>query len=111
MLDCVELLAGSPTRVLDLDPVTLSLARGAFEGNPRVEVLELDLREPAWTAGLGGPFDAVLTATALHWFHEKELLGLYQALTTVLRPGGVFANRDHMPIEDPALAAAADEAV
>jgi SAM-dependent methyltransferase len=134
MLDFVGLVVGQPARVLDLacgtgsiaervvsrfpqarvtavdiDPVTLNLARTAFADDPRVEVLERDLRDPGWAEGLPSPFDAVLTATALHWLREDHLLMLYRRLGGLLRPGGVFANRDHMPIETETLAEAAKE--
>lgn len=136
MLDCVGAVAGRPSRVLDLacatgsiaervllrfprvrvtavdvDPVTLALARAAFADEPRVEVLERDLRDPAWADGLPAPFDAVLTATALHWLYEDALLALYGRLASLLRPGGLFANRDHMPIEDDRVAGAAKAAL
>lgn len=132
MLDAVEVVAGPPDRALDLacgtgsiserllarfpdvqvtavdlDPVTLSLAREAFADEERVRVAERDLRDPDWTAGLVAPFDAVLTATALHWLSAERLEGLYTEIAGLLRPGGVFANRDHFPLDDPRLAAAA----
>lgn len=136
MLDYVSAVVGQPARVLDLacatgsiaervvsrfpqarvtaidvDPVTLRLARSAFADDPRVDVLERDLRDPAWLDGLPAPFDAVVTATALHWLHEDELLRLYRRLGELLRPGGIFANRDHMPIATEPLAVAAREAL
>jgi SAM-dependent methyltransferase len=136
MLDYVGVLVGEPARVLDLacatgsiaervlsrfpqahvtavdiDPVTLKLARAAFGADPRVDVLERDLRDSAWADELPAPFDAVLTATALHWLHEDHLLSLYRRLGELLRPRGIFANRDHMPIEAEALAEAARNAL
>ena len=59
-----------------------------------------DLRGPAWTGALPRQdYDAVLTATALHWLPEDRLAALYGEIRQVLRPGGVFLNADHMPDE------------
>jgi SAM-dependent methyltransferase len=136
MLDWVELLVGQPCRVLDLacgtgsitervlarfpsaqavaldvDPVMLELVGRAFAGDARVEVLDRDLREASWREGLDRGFDVVLSATALHWLSEEEIERLYRGLAEVVRPGGVFANRDHYPIEDPRLTEAAERAL
>ena len=133
MLDYVEQLAGPPSRVLDLacgpgsithrvlarfpsaqvvavdiDPLLLELARDAFAGDSRVEVVARQLADPDWTNGLTGGFDAVLTATAMHWFPASALAGVYAGVARLLRPGGVFANADHAPVAEPVLRAAAD---
>src|SRR4051794_6369013 len=79
MLDYVERLTGPPKRVLDLacgpgsitrrvldrfpaarvvavdlDPLLLRLAKGAFVGDERVNVLSRNLDHPDWTTGLDG---------------------------------------------------------
>jgi SAM-dependent methyltransferase len=134
MLDHVEqLTGGSPVRVLDLacgpgsvtrrvlnrfpatevvavdiDPLLLDLARDAYADEPRVQVMARQLAEPSWTDGLEAGFDAVLTATAMHWFPADALAGVYAGVARLLRPGGVFANADHFPIAEPVLRAAAD---
>lgn len=126
MLDLVEAVAGPRPRVLDLaagtgsitrrllsrlpeatsvlvdlDPALLRVAAGSFAGDDRVRVVRADLSTPGWDDGVGGPFDAVLTATALHWLPEERLRSLYAEVRGVLAPGGVFSNADHM--EDPGL--------
>jgi SAM-dependent methyltransferase len=86
---------------LDLDPALLRIAGGTFEGDRRVTVVRADLGRPGWNDAVGGPFDAVLTATALHWVPDERLGTLYAEIAEVLRPGGVFCNADHMV--DPGL--------
>jgi SAM-dependent methyltransferase len=133
MLDYVGQLAGTPSRVLDLacgpgsitrrvldrftsaqvvaldiDPLLLDLARDAFAGDSRVQVVARQLADPDWTHGLEGGFDAVLTATAMHWFPPSALAGVYAGVARLLRPGGVFANADHAPIAEPVLRNVAD---
>ncbi|MEU1817453.1 class I SAM-dependent methyltransferase [Streptomyces roseifaciens] len=123
MLDMVEALVGPAPRVLDLacgtgtitarlldrfpgavstgvdlDPALLTIARGTFAGDDRVQFVTADLKDPDWTAQLPHEhYDAVLTATALHWLHSDPLRTLYGQLAGVVREGGVFLNADHMP--------------
>ncbi|ATO12710.1 SAM-dependent methyltransferase [Micromonospora sp. WMMA2032] len=122
MLDAVEAVAGDrPARVLDLaggtgsislralarrpdaevtlldlDPVLLTLAEAALAG--RATVVTADLDQADWATALPHrDYDAVLTATALHWLDGPRLAELYREIRDVLRPGGVFVNADHMP--------------
>jgi SAM-dependent methyltransferase len=122
MLDMVEALVGSAPRVLDLacgtgsitarllarfpeavstgvdlDPALLTLARGTFEGDQRVTFVTADLKDPDWPTKLPyASYDAVLTATALHWLHDGPLAALYGQVAGLVREGGVFLNADHM---------------
>lgn len=86
--------------LLDLDPVLLFLAKSTLP--PTTDIVSADLRTPAWSAAVEpAAFDAVLTATALHWLPAERLAELYREIHAVLRPGGVFINADDMP--DPGL--------
>ncbi|MFF1421404.1 class I SAM-dependent methyltransferase [Streptomyces sp. NPDC058280] len=122
MLDMVEAVAGPEPRVLDLacgtgsitdrlfrrfpgatstgvdlDPALLAIARGYFAGDERVSFVTADLKDPGWVERLPyTSYDAVLTATALHWLHSEPLTGLYGQLAGLVRDGGVFMNADHM---------------
>ena len=83
--------------LVDIDPALLALARGSFAGDERVRVVAVDLSSPAWTAALeGGRFDAVVTATALHWLEPDRLRSLYGEVRGLLREGGLVANVDHL---------------
>lgn len=123
MLDMVEALVGPTPRVMDLacgtgsitdrvfrrfpqststgvdlDPALLTIARGHFDGDSRVTFVTADLKDPDWTSALPyDTYDAVLTATALHWLHSPQLAVVYGQLAPLLREGGVFMNADHMP--------------
>lgn len=87
--------------VLDVDAALLAIAAGTFEGDERAQVLTADLASRDWPQALGddAEFDAVLTATALHWLTPERVAGVYAEAASVLRPGGIFANADHMPDE------------
>ncbi|WP_438296551.1 class I SAM-dependent methyltransferase [Streptomyces sp. HUAS TT7] len=122
MLDMVEACAGPAPRVLDLacgtgsitdrllkrfpdavstgvdlDPALLAIAEGTFAGDPRVTFVTADLKDSGWVGLLPyDSYDAVLTATALHWLHSEPLAALYGQVAGLVRDGGVFMNADHM---------------
>lgn len=122
MLDMVEATVGPEPRVLDLacgtgsitdrllrrfpkavstgvdlDPALLTIARGTFADDDRVTFVTADLKDPDWTARLPyDRYDAVLTATALHWLCAGPLATLYGQLAGLVRDGGVLMNADHM---------------
>ena len=85
--------------VLDQDPVLLTIAESSLRD--RATLVDADLGDSGWREKLpdGGEFDAVLTATALHWLPAERVAALYAEIREVLRPGGVFVNADHMPEE------------
>jgi O-methyltransferase involved in polyketide biosynthesis len=87
--------------------VLLTIASATFADDDRVRVVDADLRDPAWTQAVPEPqVDAVLTATALHWLSEKTVQRVYSDLARVVRPGGVVAHAEQMPlVELPRLGA------
>lgn len=80
---------------IDADPVLLALARStAHEG---VRLVDADLRDPRWVARIHpGPYDAVVSSTALHWLGEADLRQVYRSCAGLLRSGGLLANADHL---------------
>ncbi|MFF3398920.1 class I SAM-dependent methyltransferase [Streptomyces sp. NPDC002659] len=136
MLDMVEALVGPGPRVLDLacgtgsitdrllrrfpkatstgvdlDPALLTIARGYFEGDERVGFVTADLKDPDWVTKLPyDSYDAVLTATALHWLRSGPLAMLYGQIAGLVREGGVFMNADHMIDRDTPRINAAERA-
>ncbi|MFC0505774.1 class I SAM-dependent methyltransferase [Micromonospora costi] len=87
---------GAEVTLVDLDPALLAIAEASLAG--RATVVTADLARPDWTAALPHrEYDAVLTATALHWLPAERLTRLYAEIREVLRPGGILANADHMP--------------
>ena len=57
--------------------------------------MRVDLRKKRWTDIVGGPFDAIVSATALHWLSPAQLGRLYKQFAGILKPGGIFLNADH----------------
>ncbi|MFI7276685.1 class I SAM-dependent methyltransferase [Streptomyces sp. NPDC049879] len=94
----LERFPGAVSTGVDLDPALLTIARGTFERDGRVTFVQANLTDADWPAALPyDAYDAVVTATALHWLPEEPLRKLYGQLAGVVRPGGVFLNADHMP--------------
>ncbi|MFI6930593.1 class I SAM-dependent methyltransferase [Streptomyces sp. NPDC050287] len=136
MLDMVEAFVGTAPRVLDLacgtgsitarllarfpeatstgvdlDPALLAIAEGTFAGDERVCFVTADLKDPHWRTKLPyDSYDAVLTATALHWLHSEPLAALYGQVAELVRDGGVFMNADHMIDESTPRINAAEQA-
>src|SRR5258708_22150877 len=83
---------------VDLDTVLLTIGRKALgDMDGRLLWIEADIRDPAWLSLLDVTLvDVVLTTTALHWLQPEALLPLYQQLATLIRPGGLFLNGDHL---------------
>jgi SAM-dependent methyltransferase len=102
-------LPAARTVAVDVDPALLAIATASLGADERVRIVRADLGDPAWAVGHTG-FDAVVTATALHWLPEATLARLYRDLHGLVRPGGVVANADEMaPDELPRLAPALAE--
>jgi SAM-dependent methyltransferase len=88
---------GATSTGVDLDPALLAIARGTFADDERVTLVEADLKDPGWPARLPyDTYDAVLTATALHWLRTEALEVLYGQVAELVRYGGVLMNADHM---------------
>ncbi|KUO11633.1 class I SAM-dependent methyltransferase [Streptomyces sp. DSM 15324] len=90
-------LPGATSTGVDLDPALLAIAGGTFAGDERVTLVTADLKDPDWPSRLPyDTYDAVLTATALHWLHSDPLAALYGRIADLVRDGGLFMNADHM---------------
>jgi len=86
---------------VDVDPVLLTIASATFADDDRVRIAQADLRDPGWVDALPEPqFDAVLTATALHWLPEETVERVYGDLARLVRPGGVVAHVEQMPLAE-----------
>ena len=59
-----------------------------------------DLTDASWAEGIGGPFDAVVSAHAIHNVRSHAAIaGVYSTVCRLLSPGGWFVN---LEIVDPA---------
>jgi tRNA (cmo5U34)-methyltransferase len=71
----------------------------------RVTYALADMTEPGWANSLGGPFDAVVSALAIHNLDDVEAIQrVYRDIFNVLRPGGCLFNSDLLFPAGPGLA-------
>lgn len=121
MVDAIARLRGDTPRILDLacgpgslsaallarlpqaqivavdkDPVLLRIASDVFAGQPNVSVRSVDLDLPDCLGDLGGPLDAVVSSTALHWLAPDVLARLYFQVARLVPEDGLFLNADHL---------------
>jgi tRNA (cmo5U34)-methyltransferase len=115
-VEAVSLAGGTPGRILDLgagtgmlsaflldaypkseltlfDGATLMLDKARQSlGTERVEFVEGDLygELPA------GPWDAAVSALAIHHLEDEGKRHVYREVLRVLRPGGIFVNSEHV---------------
>ena len=94
----LDRLPGATVIAVDADPLLLALGRAAWGDRPGLRFADLDLRDRGWAAqlGLDRPVDAVVSTTALHWLPRAALAAVYAEAATVLRPGGLLLDGDHL---------------
>lgn len=77
----------------------------------RITFTHSDLNDPGWSHALAGPFDAVVSAIAIHNVRYPERIrAIYSEIFDVVAPGGCFLNYDLIFVSGPAAAAAYDNA-
>lgn len=104
MLQLLEAFPTAQVVGVDFDPTMLLLARARLARfGERAQFVSANLREPTWSQSLTAPFDAAVSATALHWLSAEQLVGVYLALARLLRPGGLFLNADHAGSDLPSI--------
>ncbi len=71
-------------------------ARGRLADDAeRVSYVKSDLMDASWTRDLGEPFDAVVSAIAIHNVRYPERIrAIYNEIAELVTPGGCFLNLD-----------------
>lgn len=112
----LDRLPAAAVVAVDADPLLLGLGRAARPGGGSrgsspsgqhsragvsefgLRFVEADLGRPGWSRALGldRPVDAAVSTTALHWLAPARLAAMYAELATIIRPGGLLLNGDHL---------------
>jgi SAM-dependent methyltransferase len=79
---------------IDSDPLLLGLARIHYRGD--IEWIDADLAGTAWCERVPATIHAAVSTTALHWLSAGRLAELYRIIGTLMAPGGVLVNGDHL---------------
>jgi SAM-dependent methyltransferase len=79
------------------DPLLMGLAERAYLDD-HLRLAHADFRRDDWyeRLSLDRTPDALLSTTALHWMNRVPLKELLSTCASVLSPGGVFVNGDHL---------------
>jgi SAM-dependent methyltransferase len=80
----------------DYSQLMLDRARERLEKwSGRMTYVLADLTDPAWSARVGGPFDLIVSAIAIHNLRDRgTIAACYRAIGGLLRPGAPFLDYD-----------------
>lgn len=85
---------------LDFSQAMLDRAAERFAGETEIELQPHDLRDPLPD---GGPYQAIVSALAIHHLEDERKRELMGEVRERLAPGGVFANLDLVEAATPEL--------
>ena len=84
---------------LDFSPPLLEQLNSQFGATPNVEVVDHNLEIPLPQLGV---FDLVVSGFAIHHLTHERKRELYEEIWTVIEPGGIFCNLEHVASVSPA---------
>jgi tRNA (cmo5U34)-methyltransferase len=93
----VDLVLGARSQArgvaLDFSPLMLQRLKERFASDSRVDIIEHDLATPLPDLGR---FSAVVSSFAIHHLSHERKRKLYQEIWSMVEPGGVFCNLEHV---------------
>jgi tRNA (cmo5U34)-methyltransferase len=92
--------AGVDSVAIDFSPAMLEAVAKRFAGDSSVTIVAHNLDQPLPALG---KFDAVVSSFAIHHVVHERKRALYAEVLSLLRPGGVFCNLEHVASPTPRL--------
>ncbi len=99
---------GAEGVLLDFSQPMLQEARNSFASQPyRLHFVQGDYGDPAWVDLVRerAPFDAVVSGFSIHHQDDGRKRELYREILSLLRPGGIFVNIEHVTPDSPWVSA------
>ena len=78
---------------MDFSPTMLKKAHSRFAEDQNITVMEHDLNK---TLPDIGSFDVVISSFAIHHLSDERKQAIYNEVFTLLEPGGIFCNLEHV---------------
>ena len=90
---------------VDFSDAMLEAARSSLGDNQNAVLLKADFSSPEWLGSITShrPFDIVVSGFAIHHQPDERKRELYSEIYSLLSPGGVFLNLEHVASETPAV--------
>lgn len=88
----LERFPAARLHLMDASAAMLEQARRRFAGDPAVSFAVADME----AADLGGPWDAVASALAIHHLDDAAKQALFRRIRRALLPGGIFVNAEQV---------------
>jgi tRNA (cmo5U34)-methyltransferase len=92
--------AGVDSVAIDFSPAMLEAVAKRFAGDTSVTIVAHNLDQPLPALG---KFDAVVSSFAIHHVMHERKRALYAEIYSLLNPGGVFCNLEHVSSPTPRL--------
>ncbi|MFQ5736760.1 MAG: class I SAM-dependent methyltransferase [Thermodesulfobacteriota bacterium] len=91
-------IPGASGTLVDFSGPMLREARSRFGAREDVRIIEADFGRASWVDAVKGPlpFDLIVSGFAIHHQPDREKKRIYGEVFSLLRPGGLFVNIEHV---------------
>jgi len=99
--------------LVDFSEPMMAQARARFRGRRSVRLVMADLGSPKWTRAVSdrAPFDLIVSGFAIHHQPDRRKKRLYGEIFSLLKPGGLFLNTEHVSSPTPWIESICDNLI